>query len=70
MLTIVDINRNRHDELQEWQGAQKELEAMVEATKMLAAKPIWRCAVCGRADKPWIVCWVAPYIVGYTEVAV
>jgi hypothetical protein len=29
---------------------------------------IWRCGACGRADKPYIACFVAPYIVRYDEV--
>uniref|UniRef100_A0A7S0VPX4 AAA+ ATPase domain-containing protein n=1 Tax=Hemiselmis tepida TaxID=464990 RepID=A0A7S0VPX4_9CRYP len=28
-------------------------------------RAIWRCGVCGAADKPYIVCWVAPFIVRY-----
>ena len=30
--------------------------------------PIWRCAVCGRADLPYVACWVAPYVVRYDPV--
>ena len=37
-------------------------------TKTLGAQPIWRCGVCGRADKPWIACYVAPFIVRYEKV--
>ena len=35
------------------------------AQKRRALCPIWRCSVCGRADKPYIACYVAPYVVGY-----
>jgi hypothetical protein len=37
------------------------------ALKRRAMCPIWRCRVCGRADKPYIACYVDPYIVGYRE---
>eukprot|EP00873_Tetraselmis_striata_P010686 jgi/Tetstr1/430950/TSEL_020706.t1 len=56
------------EQLLQWQGAQKELHAEVEKQREMAAtgtatqEPIWRCAVCGRDDQPWIVCWTAPYI--------
>ena len=48
-----DAARN---ELIKWQKAQKDLKKMIEATKsaVIGARPIWRCAVCGRANKPWI----------------
>lgn len=60
------------DELIKWQKAQKDLKKTIEATKsaVVGARPIWRCAVCGAANKPWIVCYVAPYIVGYEQVTV
>eukprot|EP01040_Poterioochromonas_malhamensis_P002068 gene2068-2204_t len=29
--------------------------------------PIWRCGVCGRANEPYIACYVAPFIVRYEE---
>jgi SpoVK/Ycf46/Vps4 family AAA+-type ATPase len=35
--------------------------------KKLALVPIWRCAVCGAADMPYIACYVSPYIVRYDE---
>ena len=58
--------------LTEWQSLQENLEAMIQRerhkTKTLGARPIWRCGVCGRADKPWIACYVAPFIVRYEKV--
>ena len=53
-----------------WQDAQKQLEKQIHAQKqkMMGARPIWRCAVCGAANLPHIVCWVAPDIVGYEKV--
>ena len=55
-----------------WQSLQEDLEATIEKekqkTKTLGAQPIWRCAVCGAADKPWIACYVAPFIVRYEKV--
>ena len=55
-----------------WQDAQKQLEKQLQAQKQkkMGARPIWRCAVCGAANLPHIVCWVAPYIVGYEKVPV
>ena len=58
--------------LLEWQSLQENLDAMIEKqkqkSKTLGAQPIWRCGVCGAADKPWIACYVAPYIVRYEKV--
>ena len=58
------------EQLIAWQDAQMELERQIQQQKQktMGAKPIWRCAVCGRANKPYIACWVAPYIVGYESV--
>ena len=62
------------EQLLKWQLAQKNLQEELKKVKQqrklgtLVQEPIWRCAVCGRADKPWIACWVAPYIVGYRPV--
>jgi hypothetical protein len=58
------------EQLIKWQSAQEELqEKLLELKKqVVGARPLWRCAVCGRADKPWIVCYVAPYICGYEHV--
>jgi hypothetical protein len=60
------------EQLIKWQKAQKKLKRMVEETKtkIVGARPIWRCAVCGQANKPWIVCYVAPYIADYEQVTV
>lgn len=63
--------------LREWQQKQRktlttleELEnemATMKKTKRRGRVPIWRCGVCGQADKPYIVCWVQPYVVRYEE---
>lgn len=60
------------DQLLKWQRAQKDVQKTIEQTKsaVVGARPIWRCAVCGQANKPWIACYVAPYIVGYEQVTV
>lgn len=65
------------DMLIKWQGdqaevrklleEQKEKERMAKAQKRKAMVPIWRCGVCGRADMPYIACYVAPFIVRYDE---
>jgi hypothetical protein len=41
--------------------------AIMKKTKKKGRVPIWRCAVCGAADKPYIACYVAPYVVRYEE---
>ena len=63
---------NAKAKVTEWQSLQENLEALIQneklKTKTLGAQPIWRCGVCGRADKPWIACYVAPFIVRYEKV--
>ena len=64
--------------LAEWKTLQEGIRKEVTEQKLelLLAKeqkrkarvPIWRCAVCGRSDKPYITCYVAPYILRYDEV--
>ena len=58
--------------LTKWQNLQEDLEEMIEKekqkSKIVGTRPIWRCAVCGQADKPWIVCYTAHFIVGYENV--
>jgi hypothetical protein len=58
------------EQLIKWQSAQEELQEKLKELKkqVVGARPLWRCAVCGRADKPWIACYVAPYICGYEQV--
>eukprot|EP01034_Spumella_vulgaris_P032361 gene32361-39952_t len=61
--------------LTEWQSQQADVREKMKAqqTEMEVAKkekrqallPIWRCGVCGAADKPYIACSVAPFIVRY-----
>lgn len=65
------------DLLSQWQGdqakvrdeLQKQQQEEQTAKKMgrRALLPIWRCAVCGRADLPYIFCYVQPFIVRYEE---
>jgi len=38
-----------------------------KAENRAALVPIWRCAVCGRADISYIACYVAPFIVRYEK---
>jgi hypothetical protein len=62
MLKTWQTNQKRvHEQLR-----QHEFEKKAGKQKLRA---IWRCAVCGRADKPWVACWVSPYIVRYEAVA-
>ena len=68
---------NAISKLIEWKALQldvrkklKEQEEEIELAKEKKRKvlvPIWRCGVCGRADKPYIVCYVQPFIVRYEE---
>jgi hypothetical protein len=52
-----------------WQAAQLDVQQeILRASKQTSLRPIWRCGVCGRADKPWIACYVAPFIVRYEEI--
>ena len=63
------------EKLHEWQTQQKlsleELEKQEEEVELAkkqkrkARVPIWRCGVCGRADKPYIACFVAPFVLRY-----
>ena len=46
---------------------EKEIK-LAKADRRKALVPIWRCSVCGRADKPYIACYVAPFILRYEEV--
>lgn len=56
----LDIVKNKLKE----QIIEKE---MAKLEKRKALLPIWRCAVCGRADLPYIYCYVSPYIIRYDE---
>jgi hypothetical protein len=63
--------------LRQWQEDQRNVEEQLQAQLKEQEKakkegrkalvPIWRCGVCGRADQPYIVCYVQPYIVRYEE---
>eukprot|EP01041_Mallomonas_annulata_P002424 gene2424-4709_t len=65
------------DLLRQWQTLQADVREKLEEQRkeMEKAKqmnrkalvPIWRCGVCGREDKPYISCYVAPFIVRYEE---
>lgn len=57
--------RRRYGSVEEGLRAQEEEQAQAKAQGRMAMVPIWRCAVCGRADKPWIACYVSPFIVRY-----
>lgn len=60
-----------------WRGEQAKLReilrkheeevAVAKAHKKKMLVPIWRCGVCGRADQPYIACYVAPFVVRYEE---
>eukprot|EP01032_Pedospumella_encystans_P014867 gene14867-17051_t len=60
-----------------WQSKQGEVEELVRQQEAETAKakkeqrrallPIWRCGVCGRADLPYIACYVQPFIAYYKE---
>eukprot|EP00039_Didymoeca_costata_P004217 m.71998 g.71998 ORF g.71998 m.71998 type:complete len:1128 (-) comp12295_c1_seq1:71-3454(-) len=58
--------------LMDWNKSYKkmyeELKKQEKLQKTLKRRPIWRCGVCGRADKPYIVCYVAPFIVRYENI--
>ena len=47
---------------------QKREQQRAKKEKRKALVPIWRCAVCGLADQPFIACYVSPYVVRYEEV--
>ncbi len=42
--------------------AQEEEIALAKKVRRKARLAIWRCAVCGRANMPYIACYVAPFI--------
>jgi SpoVK/Ycf46/Vps4 family AAA+-type ATPase len=78
MARELDLSEQElEDLLLKWQGDQakvreelKKQQEEVEKAKAQGRKalvPIWRCGVCGRADQPYIACYVAPYIVRYEE---
>lgn len=68
----IDVAKAR-EMLVGWQMAQKNVQKeMKKAREKMAKKgkqvvPIWRCRVCGRADLPYIACYVDPYIARYEE---
>jgi len=59
-------------QLVKWQIAHEDLQAELDKIKQnqnqMTKQPIWRCGVCGRDNKPWIVCYVAPYIAYYEPI--
>ena len=70
-----ELNMSHEDatsQLTEWQSRHEDLEEVltkqVHKEKTLGVRPIWRCGVCAQADKPWIACYVAPFIVRYEKV--
>jgi len=58
--SFIDDWRKAHEELK-----QQKLKAK---TKFKGMEAIWHCAVCGRGGQPKPVCYVAPYISGYSSV--
>jgi hypothetical protein len=69
--TGLRYDNNANAKLTERQSLQENLEEMIQRekleTKTLGAPPIWRCGVCVRADKPWIACFAAPFLVRYEK---
>jgi AAA+ superfamily predicted ATPase len=57
------MQANVWDELEKQEREQE--RARKEKRKALV--PIWRCGACGRADMPYIACYVSPFIVRYEE---
>ena len=55
------------DKMGEVEKEKEKEKEKVKKEKRKALLPIWRCAVCGAADKPYIACYVSPYIVRYEE---
>ncbi len=72
----IDMN-TALEMLKEWQRDGKNMLNLLEneekkvelakKTKKRGLVPIWRCGVCGRANMPYIACYVQPYIVRYEE---
>lgn len=68
----IDVDTMK-EMIKEWQESQRKMLSTLEEieemkkTKKRGHVPIWRCGVCGRDDKPYIVCYVAPYVVRYEE---
>ena len=72
---MAEVGMTRSDagaQLKEWQEKYSDVETLIEveaakAKQGCGLEPIWRCAVCGRADMPYIACYVAPFIVRYQK---
>jgi hypothetical protein len=60
------------EQLGRWRAAQRGLAAELgraeEGRRSRGLRAIWRCAACGRADLPHVVCWVAPFVLRYEPV--
>jgi rubrerythrin len=66
--TSLQIKPETAKELsKKWKKQQEKLKKALQEQEKAKTElvPIWRCAVCGRADMPYIACTVAPYIVRY-----
>lgn len=63
---IREWQKNQQKMLITLNDAEREL-ANMKKTKKRGRVPIWRCAACGRANQPYIVCYVSPYVVRYEE---
>lgn len=63
---LVSWQSTQEDVREKMEEQEKEME-LAKAQKRKALLPIWRCGVCGAADKPYIACYVQPFIVRYQE---
>lgn len=67
MTMLVDWQAFQRNVWEREEEQEREMQA-AKRQRRNALVPIWRCAVCGRADKTFIACYVAPYIVDYMRV--
>lgn len=75
--TLQCSEEEAREMLKKWQESQEDVreklakqEREMDNAKLAGRKalvPIWRCGVCGRADEPYIACYVQPFIVRYEE---
>lgn len=62
--------RKLQKKVQEQLARQEEEKEKAKAENREVLIPIWRCGVCGRADMPWIVCYVAPFVVRFEKLSI
>eukprot|EP00899_Mesostigma_viride_P014092 jgi/Mesvir1/22684/Mv14107-RA.1 len=60
--------RDADDEKEKVDEARKEAEQTGMPVQVRV--PLYRCAVCGRANQPFIACYVAPYVSGYMDITI